>query len=317
MRGMKLHPLPLLLLLPFLLPGCGDDSSAESPAASTLSPQEMYEKGRALLKPHIEQNASDFARALEWTRKAAEAGWQKAQTDLGGIYLYGGKGTLPNGKEALKWFTRAAEQGSKEAEFFIGEIYNKGMAGEKDKQAALKHWRIAAEAGVSEAQQRLGTLLAGQRQTVEEGLIWLRRAATEGHAQGKAEAALNLGHIYAAGIEGVKTNLEEAAHWYAIAAEEGDARAQHVYAVMLLEGEPLAQDVKEGMFMLRRAASQEYLPAMAEFIRRLRNAATATPEERKEAEAWDKRLQELLQKRRAEQQSAAQPAPQASPRAAE
>ncbi len=294
---MKCH-LALLLLL--LLPACKDDSRA---GTSSLSPQELYEKGRALLKPSVEQSASDFAQALELTRQAAEKGWKQAQTDMGWLLMNGGKGVNINHAEALEWFRKAASQGSKEAEYYIGELYYRGLDGIKaDDAEAMKHWRVAAEAGIAEAQQRLGFLLSQQEQTIAEGLDWLKRAATEGAAQGKSEAALNLGNIYARGKSGVKANMKEAARWYAMAAEEGSARAQHVYGLMLMEGDPIAQDVEAGLFMLRRAASQDYLPAMAEFIRRLRNMPNASEEQKKEAEAWDTRLNELLQKRRAHTQ---------------
>ncbi len=295
--------LPLLLSFLLLLPGC-DEGQKTDPAS--LTPQELYEKARDLLKPNVERNASDFAQALEWTRKAAEAGWQRAQTDLGGIYMYGGKGVKANGTEALKWFRRAAEQGNMAAEFYMGEIYAEGIAGiSKDRETAMKHWLVAARAGIAEAQQRLGYQLVQHEQSFAEGLMWLKRAATEGGARGKAEAACNLGNIYATGKAGVQANMEEAARWYAIAAEEGDAKAQHVYALMLLSGDPVAQDTEAGMFMLRRAASQNYLPAMAEFIRRLRNAPGATTEQLQEAEAWNRKLEELLASRRA--QSPAEP----------
>ncbi len=301
--------LPFLLLLPLLLTSCKDGDAADT--SSTLTPQEMYEKGRALLKPNVEQNASDFAQALAWTRQAAEHGWKQAQTDLGGLYMYGGKGVNVDGTEALKWFTRATEQGSKEAEFYIGELYYKAIGGVKgDNAEAIKHWRIAAEAGIAEAQQRLGYLLAQHEQSFAEGLAWLKKAATEGQARGKAEAARNLGNIYASGKAGVTANMREAAHWFSIAAEGGDARAQHVYALMLLAGDPVGKDEKAGMFMLRRAASQNYLPAMAEFIRRLRNSPHATEEELREAEAWSERLDALLSKQKA-------PTPQPPQNAAE
>ncbi len=293
MPGMK-FPLPLLLL-PLLLTACGDRESAE---ASALSAQEMYEKSRALIKPNIEHEASDFAQSYMWLHRAAEAGWLQAQTDLGGLYMYGGKELKANGTEALKWFTCAAEQGSKEAEFYIGELYYKAIGVQGDNAEAIRHWRVAAEAGIEEAQQRLGFLLAQEQKTFSEGLVWLRRAATEGTAAGKAEAARDLGNIYARGKGGIVPDMAEAARWYGIAAEAGDVRAQHIYALMLLEGEPMAQDKKAGMFMLRRAASRDYLPAMAEFIRRLRNNPDATEEEKKEAEAGNERLGELLKKRR-------------------
>ncbi len=308
------HQLLPLLLLPLLLAACGDRESTET---SALSAQEMYEKSRALIKPNIEHEASDFAQSYEWLHRAAEAGWLQAQTDLGGLYMYGGKELRANGAEALKWFSRAAEQGSKEAEFYIGELYYKAISGVKgDNAEAIRHWRVAAEAGIEEAQQRLGAILAQEQKTFAEGLSWLRRAATEGSASGRAEAARDLGNIYARGKGGIVPDMAEAARWYSIAAEAGDVRAQHIYALMLLEGEPMAQDEKAGMFMLRRAASRDYLPAMAEFIRRLRNNPNATEEEQKEAEAWNERLAELLKKQR-EHGSAPQPAPQTVPGTAE
>ncbi len=303
--GMK-SPLPLLLLLPLLLPCCKE---GEGERARQLTPQEMYEKGRALLKPNVEHDASDFAAALAWTRRAAEAGWLQAQTDLGGLFMYGGKGVAADPAEALKWFTRAAEQGSKAAEFYLGELYFKGPGNVRaDEMAALEHWRTAAEAGIAEAQQRLGYMLAQQEATFAEGLAWLRRAATEGTARGKAEAACNLGNIYAGGKAGVQKNMQEAARWYAIAAEEGDARAQHVYGVMLVTGDPVDEDEEKGMFMLRRAASQDYLPAMADFIRCLRSAPNGTDAQLQEAEAWSERLTELRQKRRHKDAPATTPA---------
>ncbi len=303
------HRLPLLLL-PLFLFGCGEEDTAESPAP--LSPQEMYEKGRALLKPNAEQNASDFAQALSWTRRAAEAGWKQAQTDLGGLYMYGGKGVTVDGAEALKWFTRAAEQGSSEAEVFIGDLYKQGLGVRADMGEAVKHWRVAAEAGIGEAQQRLGHELVRQPGKFSEGLEWLKQAATKGLDRGKANAASDLGTIYARGLGGVKPDMQEAARWYAIGAEGGNAEAQHIYAIMLLTGDPIEQDVKTGEFMLRCAASQDYLPAIAHFVLYLRQAPNATPEQKKEADAWEARQRELMMKRRTQAAPAAQPQPHAA-----
>ncbi len=287
----------LLLLLPLLFAACGDGEKAAD--TSELSPQEMYEKGRAMLKPNVAQEASDSAQAVEWTRRAAEAGWLPAQTDMGGLCMYGGKGVEPDGQEALRWFSLASAQGNHAADFYMGEIYYKALGGVPgDNAAAIRHWRVAAEAGIEEAQQRLGFLLVQEPKTFAEGLSWLKRAATEGTAQGKAEAARDLGNIFARGKGGVVPDMKEAARWYAIGAEAGDARAQHIYALMLLEGNPIPQDEEAGMFMLRRASSQDYPPAMAEFIHRLRNNPNATEEQQKEAEAWNTRLTELQGKRR-------------------
>ncbi len=298
--------LPLLLLLPLLLTCCKD---GEGDAARGMTPQEMYEKGRALLKPNIEQNASDFEQALAWTRRAAEGGWRQAQTDLGGLYMYGGKGVTIDGAKAREWFNRAAAQGSMEAEYFLGELYRRGLGVKADMEEAKKHWRRAAEGGIAEAQQRLGHQQVLYPESFSEGLEWLQRAATQGRARGKADAACDLGTIYANGIGGVAPDMQEAAKWFAIGAEGGNAQAQHIYGIMLLEGNPVEKDEEAGMFMLRRAASQEHLPAMAEFIRRLRNTPNASEEQKKEAEAWNERLNQLMVERRAKATTTPQPQP--------
>ncbi len=67
------------------------------------------------------------------------------------------------------------------------------------------------------------------------------------------------------------------------------------------------------MCLLRRAASRDFLPAMAEFIRQLRNAPEATAQQLQEADAWNKRLMELQEKQREQMQAAPQPASPAAP----
>ena len=292
---MKIRLLPALLL-PLLLSDCGDNNG--DTATTALSPQEMYEKGRALMKPNVEQASSDAQQALGWIQQAAEGGFARAQLDLGGLYMYGGKDIEADGAKALRWFSRAAQQGSREAEYFIGELYRCGQGVPADAGKAMEHWRIAAEAGIAEAQQRLGHALVQSEASFDEGLTWLFRAATEGAANGKAEAACDLGNIYARGKAGVQANMEKAAHWYGIAAEGGSVKAQFIYALLLLDGDVIPRDEEAGMFMLRRAASQDYIPAMAEFIRQLLTAPNATPEQQQEADAWNKRLIELQEKQK-------------------
>lgn len=255
--------------------------------------REMYERAKSLLQPNVEGASSDFAGALEWTKRAAEAGLLQAQTDLGALYMYGGHGVSRDMAEARKWFGRAMEQGSKEAGVFMGIMYSEGLGVEKDARKAVSYWRPAAEAGIAEAQYRLGHLLAQADDTAAEGMAWLRKATMDGAKSGIAAAACDLGNIYAKGRYGVAVDMKEAARWYAIAANAGDARAQCVYALMLMNGEGAAKDVGKGLTFLRLAAGQDYLPAMAQLVNFLRNLEDAPESLRKEAEAWAKRFDEL------------------------
>lgn len=284
----------IALLLAALLAACEQrDASADAPQ----TPQEMYERVRALLQPNVEHDTSEFAQALEWLQRAAEAGHLQAQTDLGGIYLEGGKGGLqPDGQKASHWFSMAAAQGSKEAMYYLGLIHYTGKDVPQDKQKALNYWQQAAEGGVAEAQFRLGVELA-QAQTaeaVQQGVRWLTQAVGQAAAAPgvAAQAACSLGYIYASGKPGIAKNMTEAARWYKIAADGGDASAQLVYAIMLLQGEPVAKDEAQGLRYLRLAAGQDVPAAITLLVKMIRSGvdASSSPQE---ADAWEARLHML------------------------
>lgn len=268
-----------LLLFPLLLlTAC----QPETPDTS-LDAQGMYDKAQALLKPNVENGQSDFAGAMQWLLKAAEAGLMRAQLDLGGIYFAGGQGVPPDAQRAYNWFSLAAAQGSKEAEVFLGILHNSGSLGARNKEAAMKHWRAAAVAGIAEGQYRLGRMLAQDDATRQEGVEWLVKASSS-----VPQAATALGNLYYKHLE----DAAAAAAWFEKGAMAGDPLAQHVFAEMLLLGDPVKKDEARGMAMLRMAAGQDYKPAMARLVNVLRNGKQAADNE-KEAAAWDARLQEL------------------------
>ncbi len=277
-----------LLLAGLLLPGCMPEEKREP-----STPEEMYAEAERLIKPNVAGDESDFAGAMRWLRKAAEGGLLRAQLDLGGIYMAGGKGVKPDGAQAMRWFALAAEQGSVEAHLFMGLLLYHGTGVAEDREAALAHWRTAAEGGVAEAQYRLGHVLAQKSETAAEGVDWLVKAVREGSADGVSEAACDLGYLFATGAAGEEPDMEKAAHWYAVAADGGLAKAQYVYALMLLEGEGAQADAARGLSYLKLAAGQDHPPAIARLVNYLRNKEDATPQDKEEAEAWAQRLDQL------------------------
>ena len=176
---------PGLLGLMLLSLSCCDDREADRVPRTA---EEMYARAQELIKPSADRAASDFSGALEWTKRAAEAGYLQAQTDLGALYMYGGKGVERDAAAAWKWFSEAAAQGSKEAELFLGDLQSRGEGVARDAEAAAEHWRRAAEAGIAEAQYRLGHYLVGLGQKSDEGVAWLQRAARDGAPDGVREA---------------------------------------------------------------------------------------------------------------------------------
>lgn len=257
------------------------------------TPQEMYEYAKALLKPNVEGDASDFAGALEWTRRAAEQNWLPAVMDMGSLYMYGGKGVKQDVAAARKWYEKAVEMGSKEAHWFLGILDYESA---HDVEAALKHWRTAAEAGIADAQYRLGRILSQKQETLQEGMQWLEKAARVGQKGGVPQACTALANLYISGSNGAPKDSAKAVQLYKTAASGGDALAQLVYAELLLAGaEGVPQDTEKGMSMLRLAAGQDYPRAIARLINILRNSADADKFEN-EAKAWSDRLERLMEK---------------------
>lgn len=283
----KCSPAVLALLV---LTACEQKDTPPEPR----TPEEMYAHVQYLLKPHVEGEQSDFAGAMQWLRKAAEAGHLQAQTDLGGIYLQGGKGVAPNPQEAFRWFSKAAEQGSNEARVYLGSMLSTGQGCTKDVPQAKEHLRQAAAANLPEAQYRLAMLMLQENAPADypESLDLLARAAAGKSLHTAALAARALGNIYAKGNAGVQADMHTAANWYKQAARGGDARSQLVYAIMLLDGQWVPKDEQQGMAMLRLAAGQDYPQAIALLINLLRNAPNAADYEA-EAAAWASRLDSL------------------------
>lgn len=276
-----------LLLFSVVFSACGD---AEKTTPS--HPEAMYARAQELLRPNVEGESSDFAGALQWLTRSAEGGYLKAQLDLAGIYLEGGKGVEADFVKAREWFSRAAAQGSAEAEFYLGYLLYNGKGCTVNHAAAMEHWRKAAAGGVSEAQYRLGLHLLTSSDTQAEGLQLLRTVAGCNVPALAAQAACDLGNIYAKGQAGVAADMRQAAEWYARAAEGGNSAAQLVYAIMLLTGDPVPANPERGMRILRLSAGQDNPRAIALLINLLRNGENPEGAEA-EASAWAERLESL------------------------
>ncbi len=123
-----------------------------------------------------------------------------------------------------------------------------------DFYSAQKEYRILAEKGNAEAQNKLGHMYRyglGVAQDYTEALKWFRKSAAQHHHP----AEVNLGFMYGGGL-GVPQSYEEQMRWIRHAAEEGDARAQYYLGVTLLEDRRVARRAVEATEWIRRAAKQ-------------------------------------------------------------
>ena len=137
----------------------------------------------------------------------AEGGNAEAQTYLAFIHE-----DANNVKEAVYWYELGAEGGNPYAQLNLAMMYAQGINGvTKDIKHAGKLYRQAAEQGLAQAQNNLGSLYyngSGVKKNYAEALKWYRLSAR----QGNAEAAINLSAIYANG-HGVEADYVKAFIW--------------------------------------------------------------------------------------------------------
>ncbi len=95
----------------------------------------MYSKGRGV--------PQDFAKALQWYRKAAEQGNVSAQSSLG-IFYTTGRGVPQDDAEAVGWWHKAAEQGHANAQYNLGFMYGTGKGVPQDYVQAHLWYNLAA-----------------------------------------------------------------------------------------------------------------------------------------------------------------------------
>lgn len=80
--------------------------------------------------------------ALNWCRKAADAGHSTAMYQMATVYLTGA-GVIKNESEARRWYQRAAEAGEPESMISLASMFEHGVAGPRSSQEAAR-WAMKA-----------------------------------------------------------------------------------------------------------------------------------------------------------------------------
>jgi TPR repeat protein len=187
--------------------------------ALTGNPWAQWAEGRRLF--FREKN---YVAAVEWTRKAADQGFDHAQCVLGSMYRRG-LGVAKSNSLAVEWYRKAAMQGFALASCTLGLVYYYGRFGlEKNYSLAVEWHRRAAEQGLEQSQSWLGILYYegnGVEQSYTVAVGWYRKAAVQGHYHSQ----LNLGRMYERGLGVAKSN-SLAVVWYRRAAIQGCDQAK-------------------------------------------------------------------------------------------
>jgi len=154
-----------------------------SQASDLGFPEARFNLGIAYLKGRgIRKDAKQAVRLFE---AAAEAGYGPAQYNLAGMY-HRGQGVHRDLVQALKWYEMAAASGDPLAHYGAAMIGLSKGALPMPANLVIRHLRLAADAGVADAQNQLGIVYArGRLVTADQGtaMMWFLIAASIGNPQ--------------------------------------------------------------------------------------------------------------------------------------
>jgi TPR repeat protein len=135
----------------------------------------------------------DLSQAVYWFQRAADRGNPDAQVTLGWLY-FAGEGVSKNLEHAKYWLRKAAEQDYINADFLLGHFYETGLGTETDYAQALYWYSQGARAGDANSQYHLSLLYRngykGVPKSPGDALMWLRKAAVQGHSDARKDYEL-------------------------------------------------------------------------------------------------------------------------------
>lgn len=129
-----------------------------------------------------------YAEAMEWYRKAADAGDVTAMNELG-TYFYHGYGVKKDRIEAIRWHRKAALLGNATSMAWVGWMHQDGSGVRKDYVEAMRWYRMAADAGNATAMYSLGLMYElgnGVKRSISEARKWYQLALNAGHEEARA-----------------------------------------------------------------------------------------------------------------------------------
>lgn len=139
--------------------------------------------GMALTYDDGPQSGRDYAEALRWYLRAADAGDVDAQYNICRITSQG-LGVPADYSEALKWCSKAADSGDEFGQLGMGLIYENGTGVPQDFAKAAEWYRKSAEQGNPAAQLSLGAMYSdgrGVRRDLVQAYMWIAVAGTGKH----------------------------------------------------------------------------------------------------------------------------------------
>lgn len=178
----------------------------------------------------------DPARAVAAYTAAAELGNTRAMDKLGRLHETGGAGVPQDEAKAQEWLARASSLGYAPADFHLALLLDRRAAAATgaEERLAVTHLLRAANAGIAEAQDHLGSWYRDGRHVIKDLLAasaWFQAAASAGSLPAK----INLAQILEANLRN-RDDLRKAIALYGDAASAGHPAAHFHLARFFASG---------------------------------------------------------------------------------
>lgn len=123
---------------------------------------------------------------LDELKKIANHGDVRAQSQLGGVYLFGEYGLDIDYKKAFTWYSKAAKQGDAKSQYNLAIMYLNGYGTDKNAVKAVGYYKKAAVQGDSDSQLQLGIRYLqgeGVEYNLEQAKYWFKKAEQSGNSE--------------------------------------------------------------------------------------------------------------------------------------
>lgn len=203
----------------------------------------------------------DWYRAARWYGSAARAGHVGAMARMAEL-RESGQGGAVDLAGAFEMRQAAADGGHAESMYRLAQMYRTGTGTAADEVMAQRWLERAAEHGSAEAVADLlaAGLAEGLTGLDETELAELRELLLTGAELGDVGAARMLGWMCLQGLGG-EQDYSEAARWYEVSADAGDAESMYRLAEMYENGQATVGERTAGQ-LYAGSADAGYLPAI-------------------------------------------------------
>ncbi len=206
-------------------------------------------------------NEKEFETAYQLFIELADKDIAEAQINLG-MMFENGQGVSQDFKEAVRWYRLAADQGLTKAQEKLNFLL-KNKSGGSPQSSFMDTENNPANTTSNDARTNLSdpdSFHTALNAFNEKEFDTAYQLFFELADKGVAEAQINLGTMFENG-QGVSQDFKEAVRWYRLAADQGLTKAQYNLGLMYAQGKGVGKDPIQAIKWYHLAADQDLIQA--------------------------------------------------------